>query len=598
MPKKIRSARGKQLSDMPVVLLEQREELEPIDMVMDQGKMDQLLTSMYDRIDTSQVPLEMQDQTFFVERWCAATIETLQQMYTSATTAHELTTATKTRGERPETPFNNPVDAEIAMDNTVTTNIHTWDAIIKQTKTEMDAIQKPTTSAESAQDRIAELLERARGQGLETHRVRLTINLMRLLVDTHRERLDLHRTHDDTALTERIRVVGRAAATFAKFHAEFVAMVEQIGDEYDDVERLVAKKVDAIVQRSKEASAQCYRLWMGRVVKPVRDLLPRSADKDPLFSDDTVTALGDDNDPFYERRTQMVCDALETHLRTASVASTAESEGESKLAREVETEQRRLDELKRLLADRRVEHKNIVRAVREVKEAVRRERIEAVHVAEQQPDHTRAAVVLYQMQTRQQQLLDHLEKLDMRRSHLETEITEFHKNVSRQIGTIDTRGTLELVRITLHELTSVRRHLSRMTAAGTMMTQLLKVQKADEVRAAVWNQIDIVNSVAGLCRANQRVIDGKVEAHVAKTKALDHKIDNLTEARVAQQAVLLGIDAIIYDSIETVVNELDKASALGDREARLDRINASATMAREVDRAILTLPSKIKTSSI
>lgn len=583
---------------MPVVLLEQRDEPEPLDMVVDQGKMDRLLTSMQNRIDTSQVPLEVQDQTFFVERWCAAAIETLQQMYTAAATAHELTVATapnKTRGERPETPFNNPVDAEIAMDNTVASNIHTWDAIIKQTKSEMDAIQKPATSAETAQERIVELLEKAKSQGFETHRVRLTVNLMRLLVDAHKERLELHRAHDDTALTERIRVVGRAAATFAKFHAEFVVMVGQIGAEYDDVEQLVAKKVDAIVQRSKEASGRCYRLWMERVVKPVRELLPRSADKDPLFGDDTITALGDDNDPFFERRTRTVCDALEAYLRTASTASAAGSEGGSKLAQEAETEQRRLDELKRLLTDRRIEHKSIVRAVREVKEAVRRERIEAVQVAEQQPDHARAAVVLHQMQTRQQQLLDHLGKLEKRRRHLETEIAEFHKNVSRQIGAIDTRTTLALVRTTLRELTSVRRHLSRMTAAGTMMTQLLKVQKADEVRAAVWNQIDIVNSVAELCRANQRVIDGKVEAHVAKTKALDHKIDNLTEARIAQQTVLLGIDAIIYDSIETVVNELDKASALGDREARLDRINASAAMAREIDRDILTLQSKIKT---
>jgi len=582
---------------MPVVLLEQRDEPEPQDMVMDQGKLDRMLTSMHDRIDTSQVPLEVQDQTFFVERWCADAIDTLQQLYTSAATSRELVTAPRAQGERPATPFNNPPGVDIQMDNTVVTNIHTWDAILKQTKTELDAIQKPGASAEEGQARIAELLHKAETRGFETHRVRLTVNLMRLLVDSHRERLDLHRAHDDTALAERIRVIGRAAATFSKFHAEFVAMVEQIDAEYAGVERVVAGKVDAIVRRGKEASAECYRLWMERVVRPVRELLPRSADADPLFADDGIGALGDDNDPFYERRTRMVCDALEGWLQTASTAS-APADGDQgiTLARESDAEARRLDELKRLLADRRTEHKSIVRAVREVKEAVRRERIDAVQIAEQQPDHTRAAVVLHQMQTRQQQLLEHLGKLERRRRHLEAEVAQFHTNVTRQIGAIDTRTTLRLVRTTLRELTAVRRHLSRMTAAGNMMAQLLKVQRADEVRAAVWTQIDIVNSVAELCRANQRVIDGKIEVHAAKIKALDHKIDNLTEARVTQQTVLLGIDAIIYDSIETVVNELDKASAIGDREARLDRINAAAKMARKLDHALLTLPSKIKTT--
>ena len=93
---------------------------------------------------------------------------------------------------------------------------------------------------------------------------------MRLLVSAHKDRLELQRKHDDTALTERIRVVGRAATTFAKFHNEFDTMVQQLTAEYSDVERVVASKVDAIVRRGKQASGQCYRLWMDRVVTPVR----------------------------------------------------------------------------------------------------------------------------------------------------------------------------------------------------------------------------------------------------------------------------------------------------------------------------------------
>lgn len=578
-----------------VVLLEQREEVEPTDVVFDQGKLDQMLASMRTRIDTSDVPLEVQDQTFFVERWCAAAVETMQQLYTAAATVREMASL-ETRGDqRPTTPFNTDPNVEIQADNTVATNIHTWDAILKQTKTETDAIDKGGTSAEEAQERIIELLQSAEKQGYETHRVRLTVNLMRLLVSAHKDRLELQRQHDDTALTERIRVVGRAATTFAKFHAEFDAMVRQITTEYSGVERVVASKVDAIVQRGKEASSQCYRLWMDRVVAPVRNLLPRSGDN-PLFADDGINALNDDNDPFYERRTRMVCDALEQWLQSATAVEEGdEAKPAAVLAEGTEIEQRRLDELRRLIADRRTEHKAVVRAIREVNVTVRRERIEGVQVAEQQPSHARATTILHQMQTRQKLLLDHLNKLEVRRRHLETEVSEFHKNVTSRMGAVDTRAALSLVRTTLRELSAVRRQLSRMTAAGKMMTQLLKVQRADEIRAAVWNQIDIVNTVAELCRANQRVIDGKVDVHAAGIKGLNKKIDNLTEARVAQQTVLLGIDAFIYDSVETVVNELDKASAMSDREARLDRIAASAKMARGIDRALLTLPTKIKT---